>query len=72
MMLALRDVSLGGLSAISDMPLNRGEKLAVTFAGNGGGTALHAWDASGKVIRCEPSSLGFRIAVEFDALPAAA
>lgn len=69
MMLALRDVSLGGLSAISDMPLAEGEKLAVSFATYG---QLHAWDAMGRVIRCEPSSLGYRLAVEFDPMPMAA
>src|SRR5579862_4772910 len=64
MVLALRDVSLGGLSAISDAPLNRGEKLAVTFPGNNGST--RSWDATGRVIRCDASSFGYRIAVEFD------
>ena len=70
MMLSLRDVSLGGISAMSDAPLNQGESLAVTFPGGGG--AAHAWDATGRVIRCDASSFGYRIAVEFDPLPAAA
>ena len=44
-------------------------QLAVTFPGNG---AAHAWDATGRVLRCDASSLGYRIAVEFDPLYAAA
>ena len=42
MMLALADVSLGGLSAVSDTPLAQGEELAVAFPSRG---ALHSWDA---------------------------
>ncbi|HEX4792169.1 MAG TPA: PilZ domain-containing protein [Humisphaera sp.] len=66
--LYLRDLSLGGLSAMSPTPLSRGERLAVFFPqsnGHGG------WDAMARVIRCEQSSLGYRIAMEFDPLPAA-
>jgi hypothetical protein len=66
--LALRDLSLGGLSAISDRPLGPGEHLTVVFPPQG---MLRGWDAFGRVIRCDPSSLGYRIAVEFDPLPAA-
>ena len=66
--LHLRDLSMGGLSAISPTPLAKGEKLAVYFPreGNFGG-----WDAMGSVIRCEQSTLGYRIGVEFDPLLAA-
>jgi len=66
--LYLRDLSLGGLSAMSPTPLARGERLAVFFPqsnGHGG------WDAMARVIRCEQSSLGYRVAMEFDPLPAA-
>ena len=73
--LALRDVSLGGLSAISPAPLERGERLTVTFPPLGptlAGTARAGWDAVGRVLRCEASGLGYRIAVEFDAVPNAA
>ena len=66
--LALRDLSFGGLSAISDTPLGRGERLSVIFPPLGHN---RGWDAYGRVIRCEPSSIGYRIAVEFDPLPAA-
>ena len=31
----------------------------------------NGWDAFGRVIRCEPTSLGYRVAVEFDRMPAA-
>jgi hypothetical protein len=66
--LALRDLSLGGLSAIIDHPVIAGEHLSVFFPPLG---ALRGWDAFGKVLRCDPSSMGYRIAVEFDRLPAA-
>ncbi len=64
----LRDLSLGGLSAIVDAPLNTGEMIGVAFPGDG-----HAgsWDAYGRILRCEPSGTGYRVAVEFDPLPAA-
>jgi hypothetical protein len=65
----IQDLSLGGMSAMSPMPLKAGEKLDLH---------LHLqpntgeWDARGRVVRCEPSATGrFRIAVAFDALKAA-
>ena len=74
--LALRDLSLGGFSAISEMPLQRGERLTVSFPGQGvfaaGGARRAGWDASGRVIRCDASGLGYRVAVEFDAVLSAA
>jgi hypothetical protein len=66
--LALRDLSLGGLSAIAQAPLAAGERLNVFFPANG---ISRGWDAYGRVIRCQPSSMGYRVAVEFDPLPAA-
>jgi hypothetical protein len=66
--LALRDLSLGGLSAISHLPLECGERIAVFFPPQG---IARGWDAYGHIRRCEPSSMGYRIAVEFDPLPAA-
>ena len=66
--LMLRDLSLGGLSAICDHPLQQGEHLTVFFPQNG---ALRGWDAFGRVLRCDPSGMGYRVAVEFDPLPAA-
>lgn len=64
----LRDISLGGISAIIDEPISQGERLCVSLPGS----EMHSpWDAFGRVLRCEPSSTGYRIAVEFD-LPAAA
>src|SRR5579862_5167069 len=47
--LQLRDLSLGGLSALADRPLNKGEHLTVSFPAQG---TLRGWDAYGKVIRC--------------------
>lgn len=66
--LAMRDVSLGGLSAISSAPLDEGERISVSFPPQG---PSQGWDAYGRVLRCEPSATGFRVAVEFDPLPAA-
>ncbi len=66
--LALRDLSLGGMSAISQTPMIRGERLSVFFPPQG---SQRGWDAYGRVIRCEPSGIGYRVAVEFDPLPAA-
>ena len=67
--LALRDLSIGGLSAISQTPVEAGERLAVFFPPQG---IKRGWDAYGRVIRCNPSAMGYRIAVEFDPIPAAA
>jgi hypothetical protein len=66
--LALRDLSLGGLSAISQLPVEQGERLTVFFPPQG---TQRGWDAYGRVLRCEPSGFGYRIALEFDPLPAA-
>ena len=68
MTLHLRDVSAGGLSAISPTPLQKGERLSIYLPvnGNSGG-----WDAMGRVLRCEPSTMGYRVAMEFDPMMAA-
>jgi hypothetical protein len=66
--LAMRDLSVGGMSAISQKPLEFGERLTLFFPPQG---ASRGWDAYGRVVRCEPSGLGYRVAVEFDPLPAA-
>lgn len=66
--LELRDVSLGGLSAISPTPLEQGERLSVQFPPTG---TMGGWGAVGRVLRCVPSAFGYRVAVEFDPLPAA-
>ena len=67
--LSLRDLSMGGLSAISQTPLGRGERVAVYFPPQG---AMRGWDAYGYVIRCEPSSFGYKVALEFERMPLAA
>src|SRR4051812_613636 len=64
----LRDLSLGGCSALTDIPLSAGERLTVSIPQNGHSLP---WNAFARVIRCQPSSLGYRVAVEFDPLPAA-
>jgi hypothetical protein len=68
LLMMLRDLSLGGLSAICDRPVDTGEHLSVNFPATG---LLRGWDAFGRVLRCDPSGMGFRVAVEFDPLPAA-
>ena len=67
--LALQDLSLGGLSAISTQPMAAGERLAVFFPPQG---ASRGWDAYGRIIRCDASHFGYRVAVEFDPVPLAA
>jgi hypothetical protein len=66
--LAMRDLSVGGLSAISDTPMQAGERVTVFFPPQG---MMRGWDAYGRVVRCDPSSFGYRVALEFDTLPAA-
>lgn len=72
--LTLRDLSAGGMSALSPAPLQPGERLTVSFPVMGPRTSgsPSEWDAVGRVIRCEVSSLGYRIAVEFENTPSAA
>lgn len=67
--LSLRDVSLGGLSARTETPLAPGERIAVSFPREG---LRMGWDAVGRVLRCEPSTQGYRVAVEFESSPNAA
>lgn len=67
--LTLRDISLGGLSALSDTVVARGERVSVFFPPEG---TRRGWDAAGRVVRCQPIGTGYRIAVEFDPIPAAA
>lgn len=64
----LCDLSLGGASAITDEPVAKGEHLSISIPDM---QNLAGWDARGRVLRCEPSSTGYRIAMEFDPLPAA-
>jgi hypothetical protein len=66
--LSLRDLSLGGLSAIAHNPVAAGERVSVFFPPEG---SSRGWDAFGRVVRCEPSGMGYRLAVAFDPLPAA-
>jgi hypothetical protein len=67
--LTLRDLSIGGLSAISDTPVMKGERLAVFFPPQG---SKRGWDAAGRVVRCQPSGTGYRVALQFDPMPMAA
>ncbi len=67
--LSMRDLSVGGLSAISPIPEKVGERIAFFFPPQG---IRPGWDASGRVLRCDPAVLGYRVAVEFDAMASAA
>ena len=66
--MSLRDVSAGGLCALSDTPIPAGERVTIAVPRRG---TIGGWDAYGRVIRCSPSGVGYRVAVEFDRLPAA-
>jgi hypothetical protein len=66
--LSMRDISYGGCSALTQLPLNLGERVSIFFPPEG---STRGWDACGRVLRCEPSALGYRVAVEFDPLQAA-
>ena len=67
--LDLRDLSVGGLSALTQLPLATGERMAVFFPPEG---VQRGWNACGQVVRCEPTALGYRVALQFDPLPSAA
>lgn len=64
----LGELSSDGLSATSDQPLMWGERLVVQLPPRNG---LPAWTAMGRVVRCEPNASGYRVALEFETLPAA-
>src|SRR3954462_445819 len=66
--LAVRDMSVNGLSSFSEQPVEKGEHIGLSSPAESG---QRAWGAYGRVVRCEPSALGYRLAVEFDPLPAA-
>lgn len=64
----LEDLSDGGVSAHSDMPLAIDEPVAVLFPPCGPQRGV---DLLGHVIRCDPDHDGYHLAVAFDRLPAA-
>jgi hypothetical protein len=66
--MSLRDLSAGGLCALSDTPIPAGESVTISVPAS---MTFGGWDAYGRVIRCSPSGIGYHIAVEFDRLPAA-
>jgi hypothetical protein len=66
--LAVRDMSVNGMSALSEQPVARGEHVGVRITNSDG---RPGWGAYGRVVRCEPTAMGYRVAVEFDPLPAA-
>lgn len=61
--LELRDVSFGGVSGWSNVPLARGERLVLSFPPSG---RTPGRNAAGKVVRAEPTATGYAVAVEFD------
>ena len=66
--LMVKDLSLGGLAAVSATKVECGEFVGVTFPPELG---QRGWNAFGRVIRCEAGDEGYHVAVEFEALPAA-
>lgn len=64
----MKDVSVGGLAATSQMPLKIGERVAVFFPPEG---TSRGWDAYGRVVRVQSQKSGWSVAVGFDAMPAA-
>jgi PilZ domain len=66
--LELQDVSVGGIAAWSEGPLEEGEHLTVVFPPRG---MRSGWDAFGRVVRCQEGEMGYRVAVEFEQLMAA-
>ena len=66
--MSLRDVSAGGLCALSETAIAAGERVTISVPRSG---MFGGWDAYGRVIRCSPSGMGYRVAIEFDRLPAA-
>jgi hypothetical protein len=66
--LNLRDLSAGGLGALADRPLDEGEHLTVEIPRRG---LVPGWDAVGRVVRCEASAMGYRVALEFESMMAA-
>lgn len=66
-----QDVSVGGLKATSQSPLQVGERVGVFFPPEGNS---RGWDAYGRVVRIEPSFAndpGYTVAVEFEPMMAA-
>src|SRR5688572_14533620 len=79
---ALRDLSIGGMSAITTTPLVPGERIAVCFPPQRPShmsivktddaepsPVAGGWDIGGRVVRCQPAAIGYRVAIEFDAVP---
>jgi len=63
--LELRDLSVGGVGAWTTKPIPAGEKLSFSFPPEG---FNRGFNTRGKVVRCEPSAMGYRIGVQFDRL----
>ncbi len=59
----LRDISVAGASGLTVRPVNRGESITMCFPPEG---RERGFNSRGKIVRCEPSATGYRIAVQFD------
>ena len=63
--MALRDLSVGGVSGWSQTQLKAGERLLLVFPPEG---FNRGFEMRGRVVRCDESnSMGYRIAIEFEA-----
>ena len=58
--LALLDYSLGGLGAISSLPIHPGTDVSIDLA-----APLHAFER-GTVVKCFPCGNGYRVAIRFE------
>jgi DHA2 family multidrug resistance protein len=57
-----------GLTNMMRQLVQAGERVTVFFPPQG---LMRGWDAYGRIVRCDMSTFGYRVAVEFDSLPAA-
>src|SRR5260370_7271226 len=64
--LALRDLSLGGLSALSEQPLGTGERVAIYFPPQG---VRRGWYACRRVTRNDTSHFAYLTPFPFYPLP---
>jgi hypothetical protein len=69
LIVAMRDLSDGGMAAISGVPIDAGERVSVRVVPDG---ATQGWTAAGRVVRCDQSGLAYRVAIAFDPVAMAA
>ena len=65
---AVHDCSLGGLAAVADQPLERGERVALFFPPFG---TARGCDRYGSVVRCSRAATGYEVGIRFNLAAAA-